>query len=100
MKLIARRIQKIKEEPGDANPINSLGYAIYYLDYDNTKMYGIIWDNYIWDNYPNTVIMTLDSKVGFLSNFEEIELDISDNLEGNIIGSELENALQEFLKFF
>ena len=95
MKLIARRIQKIKEEPGDANPINSLGYAIYYLDYDNTKMYGII-----WDNYPNTVIMTLDYKVGFLSDFEVIELDISDNLEGNIIGSELENALQEFLKFF
>lgn len=95
MKLTARRIQKIKEEPGDANPINSLGYAIYYLDYNNIKMYGII-----WDNYPNTVIMTLDSKIGFLSDFEEIELDIPDNLEGNIIGSELENALQGFLKFF
>lgn len=95
MKLTARRIQKIKEEPGDANPINSLGYAIYYLDYNNIKMYGII-----WDNYPNTVIMTLDSKIGFLSDFEEIELDVPNNLEGNIIGSELENALQGFLKFF
>lgn len=33
-------------------------------------------------------------------DFIEKELDIPDNLEGNIIGSELENSLQGFLKFF